>query len=123
MPTYVEYTMEDGSTVLVETESAGTVVRSSTRGGVDVVKSGKNFIDALSSVRGSMKALIAELDILKVEEAEVTFGLKAIGEAGVFAVGKVGGEMNYQVTLKWKKYEVKTKSEPNDQQQQEKLEA
>jgi len=117
MSTYIEYKMEDGSTVLVETESTGTVVRSG-RGGFDVVQSGKNFMDALSSVRGSMKALIAELDILKVEEAEVTFGLKAVGEAGVFAVGKVGGEMNYQVTFKWKKYEVKTKSEPNNQEKQ-----
>lgn len=110
MSTYVEYKMEDGSTVLVETESTGTVVRSG-RGGVDVVQTGKNFMDALSSVRGSMKALVAELEILKVEEAEVTFGLKAVGEAGVFAVGKVGGEMNYQVTLKWKKVEIKTKPE------------
>ena len=103
MPTYVEYTMEDGSKVLVETESSGPVVRSGRGSVVDIRESGKNFTDALSSIRGSMKALMAELDILKVEEAEVTFGLKAIGEAGVFAVGKVGGEMNYQVTLKWKK--------------------
>ena len=31
------------------------------------------------------------------------FGLKAVGEAGVFAVGKMGGETVYEVTLKWKK--------------------
>lgn len=117
MTTYVEYKNEDGSTVLVETESTGTVVRSG-RGGVDVVQSGKNFVDALSSVRGSMKALVAELDVLQVEEAEVTFGLKAVGEAGVFAVGKVGGEMNYQVTFRWKKYEVKTKPEAMNQDKQ-----
>jgi len=101
--------MDDGSTVLVEAESSmGGVVKAS-RGGVDVVKAGKKFTEALASIRGSLKALIAELDALKVEEAEVKFGLKAVGEAGVFAVGKVGGEMNYEVTLKWKKLEEKPK--------------
>jgi hypothetical protein len=109
MPTYIEYTMEDGSTVLVEAESSmGGVVKAS-RGGVDVVQTGKKFTDALASIRGSLKAMVAEFDALKIEEAEVKFGLKAVGEAGVFAVGKVGGEMNYEVTLKWKKPEEKTK--------------
>ena len=46
---------------------------------------------------------MAEFDDLHVEEAEIKFGLKSIGEAGIFAIGKVGGEMNYEVTLKWKK--------------------
>ena len=114
MPTYVEYKMPDGSTVLVESESTpGTVVRSGNRGGVNIVETGKNFMDALASVRGSLTALVAELDVLKVEEAEVTFGLKAVGEAGVIAIGKVGGEINYQVTLKWKKSVEKTS--PADQ--------
>ena len=104
MPTYIEYTMDDGSTILFEAESsAGGVVRSSRNNGLDVVQTGKKFSEALSSVRGSLKALINEMDALSVEEAEVKFGLKALGEAGVFAVGKVGGEMNYEVTLKWKK--------------------
>lgn len=109
MPTYIEYTMEDGSTVLVEGETAaGGMVRAS-RSGVDVVQAGKKFTEALASVRGSLKALIDEMGALKVEEAEVKFGLKAIGEAGVFAVGKVGGEINYEVTLKWKKPEKRVK--------------
>lgn len=109
MPTYIEYTMDDGSTVLVEAESSmGGVVKAS-RGGVDVVQAGKKFSEALASIRGSLKALITEMDALKVEEAEVKFGLKAVGEAGVFAVGKVGGEMNYEVTLKWKKPKAKPK--------------
>ena len=112
MPTYLEYTIEDGSTVLVETEgTTGGVVKAS-RSGLDVVQTGRKFTDALVSIRGSLKALIDEMDALKVEEAEVKFGLKAVGEAGVFAVGKVGGEMNYEVTLKWKKPQAKQK--PNE---------
>lgn len=109
MPTYVEYTLDDGSTLLVEAETVtGGVVKVS-RGGVDVVQAGKKFTDALASIRGSLKALIAAMEAMKVEEAEVKFGLKAVGEAGVFAVGKVGGEMNYEVTLKWKRPEEKPK--------------
>lgn len=49
------------------------------------------------------------MDALKIEEGEVKFGLKALVEAGVFAVGKVGVEMNHEVTLKWKKPEKKSK--------------
>lgn len=110
MPTYIEYQMEDGSTVLVEGESfSGGVVKASRGGGLDVVQTGKKFTDALASIRGSLKAMVAEFDALRIDEAEVKFGLKAVGEAGVFAVGKVGGEMNYEVTLKWKKPEEKPK--------------
>lgn len=110
MATYIEYVMEDGSTILVEAEAAtGGVVRSS-RGGMDVVQTGKKFSDALASIRGSLSAIVDELDALRVEEAEVKFGIKALGEAGVFAVGKVGGEMNYEVTLKWKKPGEKSES-------------
>jgi hypothetical protein len=35
----------------------------------------------------------------------VTFGIKTTGEAGMFAVCKVGGEMNYEVKLRWSKQE------------------
>ena len=103
MATYIEYKLDDGSKVLVELEEeSGGVVRAS-RHGLKVVETGKTFSEALSSVRGSIKAIIAEIDALQIEEGEVKFGLKALAEAGVFAVGKVGGEMNYEVTLKWRK--------------------
>jgi len=106
MPTYFEYPMDDGSTILVEAESStDRVVRASRGGGMDVIQAGRKFTVALASIRGSLKALVAEMDALQVEEAEVKFGLKAVGEAGVFAVGKVGGEINYEITLKWKKPE------------------
>jgi Trypsin-co-occurring domain 1 len=110
MPTYIEYKNDDGSSVLIElAEATGGVVKAS-RDGISVVESGKKFKEAFSSVRGTVKDLIAEMDALEVAEGEVKFGLKALAEAGVFAVGKVGGEMNYEVTLKWKKPEEKPKS-------------
>ncbi len=110
MPTYFEYTMEDGSVLIVEGEAQGEGIVKASRGGMDVVEAGKKFSEALASVRGSLKDLVAELDALQVDAAEVRFGLKAVGEAGVFAVGKVGGEINYEITLKWKKPEDKSKT-------------
>jgi hypothetical protein len=109
MSVYIEYTLDDGSTILVETEEVSEDVVKASRGGVDVVKAGKNFTDALANIRSSLRALIMEMDSLQVGEAEVKFGLKAVGEAGVFAVGKVGGEMNYEIILKWKKPEEKSR--------------
>lgn len=38
---------------------------------------------------------------MDAEQVEITFGVKAMGELGLFAVGKCGAEANYQVTLKW----------------------
>ena len=109
MPTYIEYKNEDGSTVLIElAEATGGIVKAS-RDGISVVESGKKFKEAFASIRGTMKDLVAEMDALHVEEGEVKFGLKALAEAGVFVVGKVGGEMNYEVTLRWKKSEEKPK--------------
>ena len=103
MPTYIEYKNDDGSTVLVElAEATGGVVRAS-RNGVSVVESGKKFREAFSSIRGTIRDLVAEMDALQIEEGEVKFGLKALAEAGMLVVGRVGGEMNYEVTLKWRK--------------------
>lgn len=103
MTTYIEYTLDDGSKFLIEAEEPmGGIVRASRRDGVDVIETSKKFKEALGGVRGAWLALFEELDALKVEEAEVKFGLKVVGEAGLIAVGRVGGEINYEVTLKWK---------------------
>src|SRR5215216_3665652 len=105
MPTYIEYKNEDGSIVLIElAEASGGVVKAS-KEGLKVVESGKRFKEAFASIGGTIKDLITEMEALEVQEGEVKFGLKALAEAGIFAVGKVGGEMNYEVTLKWKKPE------------------
>ena len=103
MATYIEYKNEDGSTVLIElAETTGGIVRAS-RNGLSIVESGKHFKGAFASIRGTVKDLVDEMEALEIEEGEVKFGLKALAEAGVFAVGKMSGEMNYEITLKWKK--------------------
>jgi len=110
MPTYVEYKNDDGSTVLVELADAPRDVVKSSNDGLKVVETGKKFREAFASIRGTIRDLIAEMDALQIEEGEVKFGLKALAEAGVLVVGKVGGEMNYEITLKWKKPQGKPKT-------------
>lgn len=106
MPSYIEYSLEDGTTILVEVEEAGGVVKASNKPG-EPTPSKTRFKQAFANVHSSIKEVMAEFENLHVYEAEIKFGLKSIGEAGIFAIGKVGSEMNYEVTLKWKKPEEK----------------
>ena len=103
MATYIEYELEDGTTVLVETsEPQGGVVKAARDADGNLIKrASQKFEAALAGVKPWAASLRQQLNDLLADEIEVTFGLKAIGEAGNFAVGKVGGEANYEVTLKW----------------------
>jgi hypothetical protein len=104
MTTYIEYQLEDGTTLLIETEEpkAGGVTRASRdKEGNIIKKSERKFEAALAGVKSSAAALRAQLEELRADEVTVTFGLKATGEAGNFAIGKVGMEASYTVTLKW----------------------
>jgi hypothetical protein len=102
MATYIEYELEDGGTLLVEVKDAGGGVQRAARGdGSVVIKATKKFRAALASIKHSAALLRQELDELKADEVEVKFGLTTTGELGNFAVGKVGVEANYEVTLKW----------------------
>ena len=103
MTSYIEYPLENGDTILVEVEETGRMVRAAR--GDEPISSKMDFKKAFTSVKASIREVIAEFDDLLIEEAEIKFGIKATGEAGIFAISKVGGEMNYEVTLKWRKSE------------------
>ncbi|MFN8458696.1 MAG: CU044_2847 family protein [Anaerolineae bacterium] len=62
----------------------------------------QKFEVAFAGVKKSATILQQQLDELRADEVEETFGLKATGEAGNFAIGQVGVKVNYTVTLKWK---------------------
>jgi len=103
MATYIEYELEDGTTVLIESSEpeSGVVRASRDKEGNVIKKAGQRFEAALAGIKPWADALRRQLDDLLADEIEVTFGVKAVGEAGNFAVGKVGAEANYEVTLKW----------------------
>jgi len=106
MATYVEYQLDENSTILIEEtaeESSGVVKASRGVGEIAKVKAQKSFSEALKDIRGQAKLLLKEIEELHVEEAEVKFGINTVGELGNMAIGKIGIGVNYEVTLKWKK--------------------
>jgi hypothetical protein len=104
MPTYNEYQIDENTTVLIEApQSSGGLVPAA-RGGDAVQKSQKTLGEAWKGIRAQAGFLIQELDSLAISEAEIKFGIKTSGDFD-FVVSKLGMEVNYEVTLKWKKKE------------------
>ena len=105
MTTYIEYELDDNTTILVEAsdDDIGGVVRATSAGDVARVKAKKTFRDAMKDIRVQARMLVDEINDLEVDEAEVKFGINTVGEVGTVAIAKVGVGVNYEVTLKWKK--------------------
>lgn len=106
MATYIQYDLEDGSTILIEApdEYSDDGLIPAARGGKNrFLPSKKKFQQAFEEAKHHALILLKELDTIPVEEAEIKFGLTTIGEAGNFAIGKIGLSVNYEITLKWKK--------------------
>jgi hypothetical protein len=108
MTTFIEYELEDGLTILIEApedETTGVVRVAKDSDGNIIKRSEKKFSEALDSIRVQAALMRKKLEDLRADDVEVTFGLTTTGELGNFAVGKVGLEANYEVTLKWKNTE------------------
>jgi len=119
MARYIKYQTADGGTVLVEVEGEaeaavpkGGVVRAGRVGEAvqDAVEEVQTrFEDAMEVVRRNAQTIIGKVKGLSdpPDEVEVTFGLKATGEFGNFAVAKASAEANYTVKMTWKREEKK----------------
>lgn len=113
MTTYIEYELDENTTILVEVPegASGGVMRAS-RGDNAPVKAEKTFREAWKSVQVQAKMLIAEVEDLHVEEAEIKFGVNVTGSAGNVAIAQVGLGVNYEITLKWKKKNTRSGNKP-----------
>ena len=69
----------------------------------NVIKAKKRFGEAMEAVKQAGLSVLEKLHDLQADEVELKFGLVTTGELGNFAVGKIGIEANYEVTLKWAK--------------------
>ncbi len=110
MTKYVEFTLADGTAVLLQARDSRELVGPQDASGKpeDVVKKATvTFEQALVPAKRLAAALREQLkDLTDVEETEVKFGITATGELGFnaqLAVGTVGMEANFEITLKWKK--------------------
>ena len=107
MKRLVEFTLEDGSTVLVESEEpdsrGGPVVRGG--GPIDVVeKAGMGFEAALGKIKPVAAAFIAKMRDLSdaPEQVGIEFGIKLGAKAGAF-IASADAEATFKVTLTWKR--------------------
>lgn len=113
MARYVKYQTEAGNTILVEIDEedalakgvlpASRAIGDTVQNAVEEVQT--KFEDAMNVVRENAQAIINKVKDLSdpPDEVEVTFGLKAAGELGNFAVAKASAEANYTVKMKWKR--------------------
>lgn len=102
---FIAYQLEDGTEVLIQAPEGLTPPGPVKAAGVEqqgVIQAEKTFGEAMEGVRKQAKELRKKLEDLRADEVEVKFSLTATGELGNFAIGKVGVEANYEVTLKWK---------------------
>ncbi|MCP4359833.1 MAG: hypothetical protein GY796_17640 [Chloroflexi bacterium] len=106
MPTYIEYELDEGTTMLIEApegEPTGLIKVSRNAEGNVIVRAKKSFSEALKAAKIQASLLLQEIEDLHVDEAEIKFGLSTTGELDNLALGRVGLGVNYEVTLKWKK--------------------
>lgn len=98
----VEFPLEDGSTVLVESDE-GPVVRGVTPHEI-AEKAEQTFEAALAKIRPVAAAVIAKLRDLSdaPEQVAVEFGIKLGAKAGAF-IASADTEATFKVTMTWKR--------------------
>jgi hypothetical protein len=113
MTRYIEFPTDDDGTLLVEVEPGEVtpqpgVVKAGLKEAAEktVAVAQSIFEGALDRVvRHNAEAFIRSVNALThpPDELEVTFGLKATGEVGNFAIAKGGSDLNFTVKLSWKR--------------------
>lgn len=109
MPKYIEFPLENGGSILVESAddpvrtSAG-FLKSENASPDNAQKASQSFDASVESMRQAAELMVTKLRSLSAppDEIDVHFSLKASGEVGSLAVGKLGGDANYSITLKWR---------------------
>lgn len=112
MTSYIQFSDEDGTEILVEVEQEEVnpptgVVKAGLGQTIQkgLVRAKTNFDKAMEGVvKKNAQALMSAVQSLPTppSEVELTFGIKATGEAGNFAIAKAGGEANYSIKMVWK---------------------
>jgi hypothetical protein len=101
----IEFELEDGSSVLIETESVST--RPVTRGGRAtelISKADETFEQALGRVGPTSAAIVERFRSMahQPDEIEIEFGIKINAEVGAI-IAKTSGEANFRIVVRWKR--------------------
>lgn len=107
-----EFRLDDGTAVLVEVDppKKGSSIQraAAVDTGQMVIKAQKTLDESLDTIKPIAAKVLSRLNeglTTPADEVEVTFGLKLNAEAGV-VFGSVGGEVTFEVKLKWLKDKV-----------------
>lgn len=115
MTQYIQFTDQDGSTLLIETDETevfseeGIVKAGLNEMSGKVITSAQTLLekalgDAISTNARALLQAVRNLSTQNQPESmEVSFALKATGEVGNVAVVKGSAEANYTVKLTWKR--------------------
>lgn len=106
----LEYSLDDGTKFLIEVDEPEitAIERVALPNGRLVLKAQQTFEEALEKVQPVASTIISKLRNLNTpaDEVEVKFGLKLTADAGAIFTS-VGGEVSYEITLKWNQNQVK----------------
>ncbi|HEY0069686.1 MAG TPA: CU044_2847 family protein [Chloroflexia bacterium] len=104
----VEFQLDDGNTVLMEVDDAGSssgpTYRSANRPNAVVEKAQVTYEQALDRVRPAAESIVERMRSLgePPDEVEVQFGLKMSAEFGAF-IASANAEVNYVIRLVWRR--------------------
>jgi hypothetical protein len=102
-----EFKLESGGSVLIEIEESNSVAVqrvANEKLGEQVVQAKQSFEQALEQVMPVASTVANRLWkglTTPADEIELKFGVKLTSEVGAI-IATVGGEVNFEVTLKWK---------------------
>ena len=114
MAHYIQFSTgdSDGSTLLVEVNQAKAspppgVVKAGIKESLEntITTAQNTFTKAIkTAIHYNVQTFVDAVRSLPEPptDVEITFGLKATGEVGNVAIGKMGGDVNYTVKLTWK---------------------
>jgi hypothetical protein len=121
MPKFVEFPLEGGGSIIIETveeKKAGTsgFVKGGEAAAEQADQARQSFDASVENVRRSADLLAGKLRGLSQppDEMELYFSLKATGELGNLVVAKSGGESNFNITLKWRREEKKDEAKKDE---------
>ena len=100
----VEFSLKNGTTLFVEVEQpkGGGLKPVARETGEIAVKAKKTFEEAMKNLEPMITSIKEQLDAANqpADEVEVKFGVKLSSEVGAI-LASVGGEITYEITLKW----------------------
>ena len=107
MKQFVEVPLEDGGSILVAVEEAKELVMRAGRGPGDIVKASETFEDAVEAIKPVASAIVSKMHDIPYspEEIKVDFGLGLkLDSSGILKMlVSTGTDVNFKVSLTWKK--------------------